>query len=75
MDTARFPYAEDMNIPPDYTATISKALGSFIQSNSATFACGGSIPVKVYLSVRHRSIPNTNSNSKTLMSPKLRLTQ
>jgi hypothetical protein len=47
MDTAYFPSNEEVALPPDYTATISKALGSFIESKSATFACGGSILVSV----------------------------
>jgi hypothetical protein len=47
MDTTFFPSSEDIGLPPDYTATISAALGSFIESKSATFACGGSIPIQV----------------------------
>jgi hypothetical protein len=47
MDTASFPSDEEISPPPDYTATISRALGSFIESKSATFACGGSIPIRV----------------------------
>jgi hypothetical protein len=44
VDSTPLPEAEDF--PSDYTNTISKALGSFIQSKSATFACGGTIPIK-----------------------------
>jgi hypothetical protein len=44
MDPAHLSFVQDQGFQPDYTATIARALGSFIQSNSATFACGGSIP-------------------------------
>lgn len=33
----------------DHTTVISQALGSFIESKSATFACGGSVAIEVLI--------------------------
>ncbi|KAF2825289.1 hypothetical protein CC86DRAFT_41658 [Ophiobolus disseminans] len=63
MDTAPFPNNEAVDVPQmDYTAAISQALGSFIQSKSATFACGGSVPI-VSKDASSTTVPSGSTSS------------